>query len=445
MKTPLSAVLTVAVGLALLPSPSPAPAQDNPSDALRDRVGKLVETLQTGSPNQREKAESALIELGPRALALLPTEPSKQADDDARARLDRVRSTLQTREEETALSAARVSIQGQGIRLSDALRQLQLQSKNRVTDLREVYGAEPTNPGLDLHIQDQPFFQALDTIARKAGVKTTAFTGDGSIGLMPNPQSDLPDMIGVEPPDPLQWVQYDGPFRVQLQNLTVSRDLAANQARANLQLELAWEPRLRPMLLQIKSDDLEIQDDQDRTVLPDVSGESTSVPLRPENPSAQVNLNLDAPERDARTLKNLKINGSVSVPAGLRRFRFPDLSAKNQSQSQDSIKVTFLGSEVEDQVWRLVLSVEMPGEGPVFDSYQQGLFNNRLWLERPDGSRFEHNGGFSSSNLGPNILGFEYLFVDAPGKLSDYALVYETPSRVVSVPFSLTFHNIPLP
>ncbi|HEU5115573.1 MAG TPA: hypothetical protein VFT74_02750, partial [Isosphaeraceae bacterium] len=360
-------------------------------------------------------------------------------------RLARVRSSLETQEEERSLKASVVTIEGEGIRLTDALRQLQLQSGNRVTDLREVYGAEATNPGLDLKIRDQPFFQALDAIAREAGVKTTAFTGDGSIGLMPDAEAGLPDMIGVEPPDPLRWVRYDGPFRVALLNIGATRDLATGSGRANVQMELSWEPRLRPMLLEIKSDELEILDDQDRTVLPDVMGESTSVPLRPENPSVEVNLNMEAPERDATRLKTLKLSGSVSAPAGLRRFRFSDLKAKDEVQTQEKIVVTLVGSEVEDQVWKLSLSVEMPGEGQVFDSYQQGLFNNRLWLERADGSRFEHNGGFSSVNLRPGVIGFEYLFVDAPGKLTDYSLVYETPSRVVSVPFTLNFEDIPLP
>ena len=35
-----------------------------------------------------------------------------------------------------------------------------------------------------------------------------------------------------------------------------------------------------------------------------------------------------------------------------------------------------------------------PGKGPAFESYRQGLFNNRIWLQKADGSRFEHNGGF---------------------------------------------------
>ena len=42
-------------------------------------------------------------------------------------------------------------------------------------------------------------------------------------------------------------------------------------------------------------------------------------------------------------------------------------------------------------------------------------------------------------------LGFEYLFVDAPGKPEDYKFVYETPSRVITAPLEFTFKDVPLP
>ena len=42
-------------------------------------------------------------------------------------------------------------------------------------------------------------------------------------------------------------------------------------------------------------------------------------------------------------------------------------------------------------------------------------------------------------------LGFEYLFVDAPGKLADYQFVYETPSQVLTIPLEFEFKDVPLP
>jgi hypothetical protein len=74
-----------------------------------------------------------------------------------------------------------------------------------------------------------------------------------------------------------------------------------------------------------------------------------------------------------------------------------------------------------------------------------GLFNNRLGLEKPDGSRFEHNGGFSNTASHEGKLGFEYLFVDVPGKPADYQFVYEIPSKVLSIPLEFEFKDVPLP
>ncbi len=425
----------------LLLTPS-ARAQDDA--ALRDRVGQLVERLNSAKAEDRDAAEKALVGLGPGTLGLLPTELAKPADDDAKARLARVREAIEKAQEGSAQEASKVTIRGRGLRLTEVLRELQKQSGNRITDLREVLGAETTNPALDLDIEDKPFFEALDIVAEEAQLATNFFTGDGSVGLMPG-EPDLPDMIGVDTPESSPLIRYAGPFRVEFKRIGSSRELSTGEGRANAQFELAWEPRLRPMLLALKSEKLEIVDDRGETVPPDVAEESSTVVLRPENPVVEVNVTMQAPDREAKTLRSLKVRGDVTLPAGLRRFRFPDLMAQDATVRQGDIALTLLGSEVDANIWRIKVKLEMPGEGPAFESYQQGLFNNRLWLQRPDGSRFEHNGGFSQFAGGGGMLGFEYLFVDAPGKLSDYALIYETPSRVVTIPLEFEFNDVPLP
>ena len=91
--------------------------------------------------------------------------------------------------------------------------------------------------------------------------------------------------------------------------------------------------------------------------------------------------------------------------------------------------MTLESTEVDEQVWKVSVALAYPGGGPAFESYRQGLFNNRLWLQKADGSRFEHNGGFNNTGADGGKLGFEYLFVDAPGKPADYGLVYETPGK----------------
>jgi hypothetical protein len=190
---------------------------------------------------------------------------------------------------------------------------------------------------------------------------------------------------------------------------------------------------------------LKILDDRKKAVAPQVNMEASEVVVRPENPSSEINLNIAAPERDAKKLASLKVKAELTIPAGIKTFKFPSLAEKNVTSKQGDVTLTLEDTEIDEQVWKVNVTLSYPGEGPAFESYRQGLFNNRLWLQRADGSRFEHNGGFSNTASDGGKLGFEYLFVDAPGKPADYQFVYESPSKVITIPLEFEFKDIPLP
>ena len=422
----------------------PALARGQGSDsALKDRVDQLVEKLAAKEEAARDAAEKALAGLGAKALPLLP-DAAKVKDPAVKARLDKVRIVLAEESEKAALTASKVTIQGNGIRLTEALKALQTQTGNRITDLREANGADVTNPSLDLDLKDVKFFEALDAIAKKAEVSLLFTTDDGTIGIMAG-APDLPNQVGEDPADKGPSVLYSGPFRITLKEYSTARVFAGGAATANAQFEVAWEPRLRPMLLSLKAADVEIFDDLGNKITPTVDDESGTVVLRPENPVAEMNINMNAPERKATEIARMKVKAEVTIPAGLRSFAFPKLDVKNLTKKQGDIAVTLESSEVDESVWKVRLVLDMPGSGPAFESYRQGLFNNRIWLQKADGSRFEHNGGFSNTAADGGKLGFEYLFVEAPGKLADYGLVYETPSRVVTIPLEFEYKKVPLP
>lgn len=413
--------------------------------ALRDRVDQLVERLASEDAARRDEAAQALIELGPRALPLLPESESLE-DPEQAGRLDEVRAALAEAGQAVNLGPSLVTLQGEGIRLSDALRMLQQQSGNRITDMREFYGQETTNPAMDLDIEGQSFFEALDVVSRAAGLVPNMYTGDGTIGLM---SATDPYMQPEGDPERAELraerrIVYAGPFRVDLQQIAARRDFTTGTAEASARFELAWEPRLRPMLLALSAQGVEIVDDRGEPVQPTVMMESGNVVLRPENPVAEVNLSMAAPDRAARALKQLTVKAQVTLPGGTRSFRFDDLT-KPGKQSVGDVALQLVSLQVDDFVWKVRVVLEYPGDGPAFESYQQGLFNNTLWLQKADGTRFEHNGGFSNLGSGGGRIGFEYIFVDAPGEPSDWSLIYETPSKVETIPLEFTFEDVPLP
>ncbi len=151
--------------------------------ALKDRVLQLVDRLDGEKVEARETAMASLIKLGPRILPLLP-DPATVKTTERKDRLTRVRAALAEKQDAVNLGATKVTVQGKGIRLSEALQQLQKQSGNPISDLREQLGVEVTNPGFDIDLKDKPFFEALDEIVRKADVSTNFASGDGSIGIM---------------------------------------------------------------------------------------------------------------------------------------------------------------------------------------------------------------------------------------------------------------------
>jgi hypothetical protein len=414
------------------------------SAALRDRVAQLVEKLGAKEAADRDAAEKALIALGARALPALPEE-GKAADEDARERLKRVREALAAPAEGLSTEPTRVTLDAKGMRLSEVLRELQKQTGNRITDLRDSYGQEATNPALDLKLDAVPFLQALDQVAEQAGLTPTFFTGDGTVGLTAGGMY-MEGEEGESQAEPIR--QYAGPFRIVLKQYATQTDFASGTSSANAQMEIDWEPRLRPMLLSLAAGDVEIADDQGRKVEPRVTDESGTVVLRPENPAAEMNLNMSPPERSAQKIGTLKVKANITVPSKNQIFRFPKLTEKGAALEQGPVTMKLLGTEVDEFVWKVDVEVaygdQGEGEG-AFETYRQGLFNNRIWLQRADGSRFEHNGGFNQTGESGTTLRFQYLFVDAPGNPADYQLVYETPTSIESIPVEFTFKDIPLP
>lgn len=361
------------------------------------------------------------------AIALAMFLPSASATPTAaRGASDESPETSETR-------ATLVTLQAVGIRLDEALASLREQTGNPINDLREPFDAEAANPQIDLDLKDVPFLKALDEVARRANVSLTPFTGDGSIGIVPGT------------PPAKEFIAYSGPFRFVLQRFTARRDYQTGTATADAVFEASWEPRLRPMLLSLKAENLEIRDDQGRDVRPRVAAEATEVVLRPETPSVKVAVSLEAPERSARTLAVVKARADVTMPVDLKTFRFPSLAEANVELKEGEVEATLVKTEVDGHVWRVAVELNYPKGGPAFESFRQGLFNNRIGLQKGDGARVELNGGFSTTGTGEGRLRFEYLFLDVPGKPGDYQLVYEAPSRLAVAPLEFEFHDVALP
>ena len=148
------------------------PAQGSDT-ALRDRVARLVDKLDADKKEARDVAEKTLIELGAKALAFIP-DAKKDDSKDRVERLERIRKAMRDAADKLNLDSSKITIKVEGIRLSEAIKTIQKQSGNIVTDLRD----EPANPTFDLDFKDKPFLECLTRSPRRrvSGLNSTRAT-----------------------------------------------------------------------------------------------------------------------------------------------------------------------------------------------------------------------------------------------------------------------------
>ena len=168
--------------------------------------------------------------------------------------------------------------------------------------------------------------------------------------------------------------------------------------------------------------------------------------LRPENPAAEMNLNLAAPDRQngVKALE-LKVKADVTVPAGLKTFQFTSLEARTPRFKKGDISVTLESTEVDEQVWKVNVDARLSRRRPGVRELSPGALQQPALA--PEGRRLPLRAQrrLLEHRLRRGKLGFEYLFVDVPGKPADYGFVYETPSKVITIPLEFEFKDVPLP
>jgi hypothetical protein len=342
------------------------------------------------------------------------------------------------------LAAQPITLEAKEIPLSKALAELTRQTGNSVEDRRQVKDEMP----ISVNIKDSTFWQALDAIAKAADARVSLYEKDGKLALVDGPHQNLP-------------VSYSGMFRFTVNRMDLIRVLETDTHTCLIFLEVAWEPRFQPILLENQPEDLVIQDDK---------GNSVDIPEGPKGPSAvahrlaaQLQMRVGAPRRSAAQLGLLKGKVRIAGPSQMLTFTFDKLKkidnekdALKETQAGVTVRIREMRAEGEEgeQVWTAGLLLEYPPGGPSFESFQSWLVNNEVYLEKEkDGlkQRFPYNLGYEKDDESDNKAMVRYRFGDDPdknlnlGKLSDWKLVYRTPGKIseITVPFELK--DVPLP
>jgi len=427
----LCLVASVPLSLAIAPV-------DEPKADLKAKVTQLIKQLDDKDSAKRTEAETELIKMGADILPLLP-EKEEGLSAEQKRRLATVRAMLKGAEAQKNIQPRLCTIQNQAIPLSRALEELTKQTDIKVEDARQNAGDDPK---VKLALNKATFWQALDAIAREADLQVNLYQKEGTPVLMDGPHRDVA-------------TSYSGIFRLSAKRLTLDRIPEAGEEGhfLTVQLELAWEPRFRPLFWEGKADSLSAQDDKgvDLKVLFQGTGR---YPLAARM-ATQIPIRTEAPKRAANKLASLKGSIDVLGPGKMLLFNFEKIAKTEKgkpgpSQTQDSVTVTLREFEVEgekdDQRWTATLVLEYPADSPDFESFEQWLVNNDAYMEKLDKSKRIMKPGTYESDVRERKAIVRYFFSeDDMGDPKDWKLVYRTPGQVLRLPVSFEFKDLELP
>jgi len=417
-----------------------AAPMDGPMDeGLQIEVRRYVRQLYGPTLAQRNAAEKALGELGPEAIDFLP-QINERTPAEVKLRLGRIRQRLQQAAAEAATSASTITLAGDALPLSQVLAALQQQSGNTITDFRERFGHEVTDPTLSVDFQQTPFWPALDEVLDKAGLTVYGFGRNRAINVIARGETERPRGASVG---------YGGPFRFEPVRIVAQRDLREEDGRSlRLALAVQWEPRLKPISVKQNRNELTVVDE---------NGDSMAVEAGPaaieasaaDATSVELDLPLALPSRDVMKIASLKGRLTAIVPGKVETFRFDQLvdeqnvGVKNVEQRVAGVTVTLEQVRRNGAIWEMRLRIHFDQAGEALQSHRSWIFQNEAYLEGPDGEKIPYD-ALETTRQAENEVGVAYGFVleDPP---ADFTFVYETPGAIMAAGFDYEIKDVPLP
>ncbi len=423
----LTAIMLAACCFSADPTP-PANAD------LKLEVSRLVRKLDADRLADREAAEQALLDKGPAALDCLPA-MDDATSPEVRVRLTRIRQKLQQAMAEAAVKPSLITLQNDAMPFSKVIAAMSEQSGNKITDYREKFGQPANDPALKIDFQKMPFWQALDQTLDRAGLALYPFAEGSGLNVVAKSQQQLP--LG-------KAASYAGPFRFLPTQAMAIRELRTDAgASLRVSVETAWEPRLKPIAIRQKMQDLQAVDDRGNPLKIDAEAD-LEVPVDSGRAAVELVLPFVAPPRDVREIASVKGKLSATIPGKVETFRFDNLlKAKNVEKHVAGVTVTLESVRQNNEAWEVRIRVKFDEAGDALASYRGWIFQNEAYLEGPDGKPVAYD-AFETTRQAKDEVGLAYIFsLEKPPE--NMKFTYKTPAALFSPTFEYELKNIKLP
>ncbi len=405
----------------------PAVVKDDMKVTLSE-LRKILRQLESDKAAERDAAEKRLIEIGPAVVPFLP-EVSSSTSGEMKIRLERIRKELQTSKIESFFEASRVTLSGK-MNVTDALAEIAKQTGNKVSF--ESSDAAP-NKEIELKADKQAFWEVMDDVMIQASLRMNPYSSTEGVVL-------IPDDTVIPGPEP----HFNGPFQITAVSTQATKPFSAGgDGRLDVSLQVAWEPRLKPIFIEVPMKEMKVQVGSDE--FPGLNPEANpEIPVNPEGAAAQIDLQFPRLPRSAEKIDKLTGEIVVAVPSEKHKYVFEKFAnGKRQSEKFGQVTVTLENARRNGSVFEMRILAEFQAAQGALDSFRGWILSNRAYLLDAKQNRLE-NVGLNTYSVSGNSVGVAFLF-QINSDPNDYTLVYESPGMITRQNVKFELNDIELP
>lgn len=409
---------------------------------LEDQINELVASLDADTVSERDLAETNLMALAhvdgvgiEEFLRHLP-QPHGNMPPAVQDRLRKIRRTLEEELARSSVQGAQVQLEAINWKLSEVLKELEKQSGNQIIDGRQQLNQPAEDPTILLVSDKVPFWAALDQVLDEVKLGVNNYSSQGGISLIERPSGGAPRYGRAS---------YTGPFRCEVTEVSAIRGLRLpTTQRLQLDLEIAWEPRLRPIAISQPLDLVEAVDESGKALTVAQPGRVFQIEVQQGTSATTISLPFELPDRSVGAIAHLRGAMSALVAGQLHEFRFNNLTSPTPiTQSFGGVHVTLDRVVKNNDLWEVHMRMKLEGDNHALESHRGWVFNNTNYLVDDTGKAVEYV-GLETTRQSENEIGIAYIYeIEQP--IDKLAWVYESPVAIVEQQFEYELPAIPLP
>jgi hypothetical protein len=404
------------------------------NEALKAQVQSLVLKLDDDSAEVRTKAERQLIALGPAALDLLPS-PDSQHDAAPREALLRIRKTLEDAEAQAYFASSTVSLHGR-LKRSKVVAEIRKQTGNNITGPSRAAGTPVLDAELNVDFDKTPFWSAVDEVLDQTKFSVYPYQPE-TLQLVPRGPNDLPRAGRAT---------VAGPLRIEPVSVRASRNLRSKSPSVlQLGLEVAWEPRLRPISVKLPMSVLKAVGSNGAAIEAfDPKATLEGLP-RTGSSALEMDVALAMPPAGTREIASLKGSLRVMILGKVEKFSFANLLGGKQEKRIAAATVVLTDVRKSGDVWEFYIQVRYDDAGDALESHRDWPLEYKAYLKGTDGKPIKPDSSQSTLRT-PKEIGIAYEFaLPKDASPATMTFVYETPGMVVTKDFPFELKGIKLP